>query len=83
MKKLTKAILVSSLALVMFEAMAGGPSARKDVQAAKTLNTTNAADIVRRWCRSPAAFVKYEELSFQCSVGRFLTTFNQHAVFWR
>lgn len=26
MKKLTKAILVSSLALVMFEAMAGGPS---------------------------------------------------------
>ena len=69
MKKLTKAILVSSLALVMFEAMAGGPSARKDVQAAKTLNTTNAADIVRRWCRSPAAFVKYEELSIPMQCG--------------
>ena len=69
MKKLTKTILVSSLALVTLGAMAGGPSARKDVQAAKTLNATNAEDIVRRWCRSPDAFVKYEELSIPMQCG--------------
>ena len=69
MQELTKAILVSSLALVTLGAMAGGPSAHKDVQAAKTLNAMNAADIVRRWCRSPDAFVKYEELSITMQCG--------------
>lgn len=51
-------------------AMAGGPSARKDVQAAKTLNATNAEDIVRRWCRSPDAFVKDETLSIPMQCGQ-------------
>ena len=70
MQKLTKTILVSSLALVTLGAMAGGPSARKDVQAAKTLNATNAEDIVRRWCRSPDAFVKDETLSIPMQCGQ-------------
>ena len=56
MKKLTTAILGLSLELVTLGLIAGGPSARKDVQVVKTLNVTNAADIVRRWWRSPAAF---------------------------
>ena len=68
-KKLTKAILVLSLALVTLGVMAGEPSARKDVQAVKTLNATNAADIVTRWCRSPDAFVKDEELSIPMQCG--------------
>ena len=69
MQKLTKTILVSSLALVTLGAMAGGPSACKNVQAAKTLNATNAEDIVRRWCRSPDAFVKDETLAIPMQIG--------------
>ena len=65
MWKLTKAILVSSLALVTLGLMAGG----QDVQAVKTLNVTNAEDIVRRWCRSPDAFVRVEELSIPMQIG--------------
>ena len=49
--------------------MAGGPSARKDVQVVKTLNVTNAADIVMRWCRRPDAFVRVEELAIPMQIG--------------
>ena len=65
MMKLTKAILVSSLALVTLGLMAGG----QDVQAVKTLNVTNAADIVMRWCRRPDAFVRVEELAIPMQIG--------------
>ena len=69
MKKLTTAILGLSLELVTLGLMAGGPSARKDVQVVKTLNVTNAADIVMRWCRRPDAFVRVEELAIPMQIG--------------
>ena len=69
MKLFARIAIVSFLALLTLGLMTAGPSARKDVQAVKTLNVTNAAEIVMRWCRRPDAFVRDEELTIPMQIG--------------
>ena len=69
MKPFARVVIVSSLALLTLGLMTAGPSTRKDVQAVKTLNVTNAAEIVMRWCRRPDAFVRDEELTIPMQIG--------------